>query len=113
MPIKAINDPRPTHEPRRIDLPGQRESAKKKQSPNKRRKTVAMVNIANHRPRYISEKLLHFQNSMNSHLTVERNLEQLRRSRTLVKGILALKRKLPSEKEKHQTLKSEFGESTI
>ena len=45
---------------------------------------------------------------MNSHLTAERNFEHLRRSRTLVKGILALKRKLPSEqgriKFSHQSL---------
>ena len=97
IPIKAINDPRPTHEPRRIDLTVQRKSAKITES-EQEKVTVAIVNIANHRPRYISEKLLHFQNSMNSHLTAERNFEQLKRSRTLVKGILALKRKLPSEK---------------
>ena len=56
MPIKAINDPRPIHEPRRIDLPVQRKSAKRTES-EQEKVTVAIENVANHRPRYISEKL--------------------------------------------------------
>ena len=60
------------------------------------KETVAIVNIANHRPRYISEKLFHFQNSMTCHLKAEGNLEQITRSRTPMKGIMELERKLPS-----------------
>ena len=43
--------------------------------------TIAIVNTADHRQRITSEKLLHFQNSMNSHLKAEGNFEQLKRSR--------------------------------
>ena len=71
--------------------------------------TVAIVNVGNHRPRITTEKLLHFQNSMNSHLTAERNIEQITRSRTPMKGIIELERKLPSEqgriKFSYQSLK--------
>ena len=100
MPINDINDPRPSNQPRRIDLPVESEQEKV---------TVAIVNIAYHRPRITSEKLLHFQNSMNSHLKAEGNIEQITRSRTPMKGIIEIERKLPSEqgriKFSYQSLK--------
>ena len=61
--------------------------------------TVAVVNIANHRPRTTSEKLLQFETSMTSHLKAERNLEQIRRSRMPMKCVIAFESVLPSEKK--------------
>ena len=108
MPIKANNDPRPTHEPRRIDLPVHRNCAKKKNRVRTREGNGCNCKYCKSPSKVYSEKLFHFQNYMNSHLTAERNFEQLRRARTLVKGILALKRKLSSEqgriKFSHQSL---------
>ena len=87
------------HQPRRIDLPVQKAKVMER-SPKKRRVTVAIENIANHRPRsYILQRqFLQFLPSMNSYLKAEGNLEQIRRTRTSMKGIIGLPRKLPSEK---------------
>ena len=60
--------------------------------------TGAIVDIANHRRRNTSGKLLQFETSMNTHLRAEGNLEQVGRSKMPMEGVLALKRKLPSEK---------------
>ena len=110
MPIKAIDDPRPTHQPRRIDLPVQKEKKKKKTESEQEKVTVAIENIATRRPRTSSsEKLSQFETSKNSHLKAEGNLEQIRRTRTPMKGIIGLTGKLPLEKGKNQILISEFG----
>ena len=75
--------------------------------------TLASVNIANHRPRTTSEKLLQFETSMNSHLKAERNLEQIRRSRNSHEMRYCVWKRTSVRKEKHQLLISEFGESKI
>ena len=56
------------------------------------------MNIANHRPRTTSDKLLQFEISMNCRSKAEGNLEQMRRSKIPMKGTIALERKLLSEK---------------
>ena len=58
--------------------------------------TVAIVNVANHRPRTTPEKLLQLETSKNSHLKAEGRLEHIRRSKMHMKVIVALERKLPS-----------------
>ena len=95
MQIKAVNDPRPLHQPRRIDLPVQK--GKRTESEQEKVK-VAIVNNANNIPIYISEQFLQFGPSMSSYLKANGNLEQIRRTRTSMKGIIGLTRKLPSEK---------------
>ena len=49
------------------------------------------------------------ETSRNTHLKGDGNLEQVRQSKMLMKGILELRRKIPSEKMKHQILTSKFG----
>ena len=56
---------------------------------------------------------LQFEASVNTHLKSEGNLEQVGQSQMPMEGILALARKLPSEKKKYQTLTSELGEFKI
>ena len=98
--LTPINDPRQIHQPRRIDEKNRSTSPKgkgKRTESEQEKMTVAVVNVANHRPMYTSEKLLHFETSMNSHLKAERNIEQIRRNGTPMKGFIGLQRKLPSE----------------
>ena len=75
----------------------------------KEKVTVAIVNLANHWPRTSSGKLLQFDASMSTHLKAEGNLVHMGRSKILMRGILALKSKLPSDKRSirfsHQSLK--------
>ena len=59
-----------THQ-RRIDVPVQKEMVKD-QNPNKEKVTVAILNIANRRPRDTSGKLLQFETSQNAHLKAEK-----------------------------------------
>ena len=99
--LTSINDSRPILQPGIIDEKNQSTSPKGKgerTESEQEKVTVAIVNVANHRPMYTSEKLLHFETSMNSHLKAERNIEQIRRNGTPMKGFIGLKRKLPSEK---------------
>ena len=81
-----------------------RRNMQRKES-QKERVTVAIVTIANHRLRNTSGKLLQCETSMNTYLKAKANLKQ-------VGGILALKRKLPSEKRTNrfscQSLESKF-----
>ena len=56
--------------------PPRKESYKAKES-DKGEVTVAIVNVANHRPRNTSGKLLQFVISRNSHLKSEGNLDQV------------------------------------
>ena len=67
--------------------------------------TVVIENIAHHRPRETSGKLLQFETSMISHFKAQGNLEQVGQSTMPMKGTLALRRKLPPGKDKHQILK--------
>ena len=64
--------------------------------------TVAVVNVANHPPRYTSEKLLQFETTMNRHLKAEGNLEQIR-----------VHKNTSVRKGKNQILISEFGGGKI
>ena len=77
----------------------------KERSPKK--VTVAVVNIAYHCPRTTSGKLLQFHE--HPLVKAEGNLERMRRSKVPLKGILAFKRELLSEKKSirfsHQSLK--------
>ena len=75
--------------------PSRNEKRKAKKS-DKEEVTVAIVNIANHRLRNAPGKLLQFETSRNTHQKAQRNLEQVRQNAR--EGILALRRKLLSEK---------------
>ena len=70
----------------------------KRTESNQEKVTVAIVNNANNFASDISEQFLQFGPSMNSYLKAEGNLEQIRRTRTSMKGIIGLTRKLPSER---------------
>ena len=77
-----------THK-RRVDLSAQK----------KKELTVAIVNSANYRPMTTSEKLLQFEPAMNSHLKAEGKLEQIRRSKMPMKGIMAFERNFRLKRE--------------
>ena len=72
VPTNAINYTKTIHQPRRIDLPAQKVKGKGKVS-EQEKVTVAIVNIADHRPRTTSEMLLQFGTCMNSHLKAHGN----------------------------------------
>ena len=60
MPINEINDSRPIHQPGIIDEKNRSTSPKGKgerTESEQEKVTVAIVNVANHRPMYTSEKL--------------------------------------------------------
>ena len=86
-----------THK-RRIVLPVLNKKNKEKQVSEKGEVTVANVNIANHRPRYTSWKVLQFETSRNTLSRAKGHLKPEARSKMPMKGILALRRTLPSEK---------------
>ena len=71
--------------------------------------TVAIVNIANHRPRDTSEKLLQSETSMTTHLEAEGNFGQVGHSQMPLQGSVALQRKLPSEKRSIGFSRQGFG----
>ena len=76
--------------------PQRKEKGKAKGSDN-RNVTVAIVNISNHRLRNTSGKLLQLETSQNTHLKANGSLVQVGQSKMHTKGILAIRRKLPSE----------------
>ena len=50
MPINAINYLKPVHEPKRFDLPPQRERQQRKESEQEKVR-LTILNIADHRPK--------------------------------------------------------------
>ena len=60
-------------------------------TPTKKKVTMASVNIASHRLEDTSGNLMQVETS--------KNTQQVRQSKMLIKGILALRRRLPSEKK--------------
>ena len=76
--------------------PQRKEKGKTKER-EKRKGTVAMVNIANHRLRDTSEKRLQVDTSKNTDLKAEGNLEEVGQSKMTMTGYLALSREFSSE----------------
>ena len=70
----------------------------KSKHPDRGKASVAIVHIANHHSRITSGMPSQFETSRNTHLKARRNLEQGGPSTMPMKGILALRRKVPSEK---------------
>ena len=71
----------------------------KEQDPKNRKVTVAIVNIANHRPRTTSGKLFcNFETTRNTNLKAGGNLHEVGRSKMPFKGILVFERKPSSAK---------------
>ena len=99
MPSNAINHPRPTHQPKRHRSTGPKGNGEGKES-EQQKATVAFVNIAKHRPRTTSDRLLQLEISVNSPSRAEVILEKIRRSQMPMKGIVALQGKLPSGLER-------------